>query len=221
MMMRLIASIRKFGFIRVIQTILSIAEDYFYDKKYGIDTFEKNKVTGVNPDKIHEDACFRYQPTRFRHFRKLMQQIELPAEALFVDIGSGKGKVLLMAYECGFKKIRGIEISAHLCQIAKKNITSYGKKKNIKLPLEIVESDIMLYPFDDNEQIFYLFNPFDNIIMQQFIGLIKASIQRNPRKIWLIFNNFKNHAVFQGDGFFQKELHYKYAGTHFTLFVHQ
>ncbi len=219
--MRLITSIRKFGFIRVIQTIFSITEDYFYDRKYGLDTFEKNKVTGVDPDKLHEEAYFRYQPTRFRHFRKLMQQIKLPAEAVFVDIGSGKGKVLLMACETGFRKIRGIELSGYLCQIAKENIASYERKKNIKLPVKIIESDIIHYQFDDDEQIFYLFNPFNDVIMQRFVDLIKASIQRNPRKIWLIFNNFKNHTVFHEDGFFQKVLYYIYGGTHFTLFIHK
>lgn len=219
--MRFISSLRKFGFKRVAQTILSIVEDYIYDFKYQIDTFEKNKVTGEDPDKIEADFYFRYQPTRFRHFRKLMQQIHFPLNTVFVDVGSGKGKVLLMASEYGFKEIVGIEKSVELCQIAEKNIHNYQKKKGVQQPIQIIETDILLYKFKGNEQVFYLFNPFNNEVMKTFIEMLEISIQKNPRKVWLIFNNFKNSDLFHDSDVFHEALCYVYAGTHFTVFLHK
>ena len=54
----------------------------------------------------------------------------------FVDLGSGKGKVIILAHKMGFKKILGVEISTKLNEICKNNLKKLGLN-NIK----IIEQD--------------------------------------------------------------------------------
>jgi 2-polyprenyl-3-methyl-5-hydroxy-6-metoxy-1,4-benzoquinol methylase len=47
--------------------------------------------------------------------------------ATFIDIGCGKGRVLLMAAEHGFRKIIGIDFAADLCLTARGNVEQYRR----------------------------------------------------------------------------------------------
>jgi len=166
-------------------------------------------------DKKHS---VRYQPTRLRHFRNLMKKLNLPEDSVFVDMGSGKGRVLLMAAQFNFKQVRGIEISGDLCAISRNNVLKFEKRVKRSLPVEIIESDVVQYSVKDNENVFYLFKPFDSYIMRKVLENIKSSLLRNPRKVWLIFNNFQYHELFDGEQLFQRTLVYAYGGTEFIVY---
>ena len=44
----------------------------------------------------------KYKPTRTRYFRKFMKHVAVPAHGEFVDVGCGKGRVMMLAAEQGF-----------------------------------------------------------------------------------------------------------------------
>jgi tRNA1(Val) A37 N6-methylase TrmN6 len=71
--------------------------------------------------------------------------LNLPKNKVIVDIGSGKGRVLLMASEFGFKEARGVEFSLNLCEIAKKNIENYTAKKKTNTIFNVYNADARFY----------------------------------------------------------------------------
>jgi len=72
----------------------------------------------------------------FDEFRPL-----LPHSTGIPDIGSGKGKVLLLAVEFGFNPIRDVEFSDHLCGIARKNINRYFRHRAFPVPIDVIAMD--------------------------------------------------------------------------------
>ncbi|MCA9217507.1 MAG: hypothetical protein KDB27_30775 [Planctomycetales bacterium] len=64
-------------------------------------------------DKQHAE---KYKATRARYFRKLMKRVHLPRDGVFVDVGCGKGRILLLAVEHGLNRVVGIEIFAYSLQ---------------------------------------------------------------------------------------------------------
>src|ERR1700733_13400481 len=67
-----------------------------------------------------------YQPTEPSLFREMMASLPIAFdEFTFVDLGSGKGRTLLMASDYPLKKIIGVEILPELHKIAQKNLAAY------------------------------------------------------------------------------------------------
>jgi 16S rRNA G966 N2-methylase RsmD len=215
---RISKSIQNKGLNRSYQSLLSVFEDYYFDQRYYLNTM---KITNVKDLDISEDDkqnSFRYQPTRRRHFRNLMNELIFPDGSVFVDLGSGKGRVLLMASEYNFSRIVGVEISRELCNIAKSNLKAFESKSKQCLPVEIVELDVSKYRVNEDENIFYLFKPFNDFIMKQILENITTSLKQKPRKVWLIFNNFQYQDLFAGDQIFKKSLEYAYGGAEFIVY---
>ena len=68
-----------------------------------------------------------YQATEPALFQEMMAALRVDfAEFLFIDLGSGKGRTLLMASEYPFRKILGVELLPELNQIAQENLRKYS-----------------------------------------------------------------------------------------------
>ena len=68
-----------------------------------------------------------------------------------------------MASEFGFKETGGIEFSSLLCDIAVKNCTMYKEKTQTNTNFFIVNSDVLDYRINGDEEVFFFANPFDDI----------------------------------------------------------
>ena len=89
-----------------LQSVLSVVDDYAFDRRHRLDTRSEVAINDLDisdEDKQHAD---KYKPTRARYFRKIMAKLNLPLEGVFVDVGCGKGRVLLLAAEHGFRPSR-------------------------------------------------------------------------------------------------------------------
>ena len=102
---------------------------------------------------------------------------------LFYDIGCGKGKVLIVWKEFLLKKklnndLYGIDYSLELIELAKQNYNKTFKENG-----NFICSDISKVNFSKGgKYLFYLYNPFDEQILQIFLNKIKNS------KFLLIYN---------------------------------
>ena len=107
----------------------------------------------------------------------------------FVDVGSGKGRVLLIASEFPFSEIIGVEFATELHEIACQNIRRYRSKtqrcKNVKsLNLDAIEFDVPLTPL-----VLYFFNPFRPPIWIPVLQRLQRSLDSQPRDVILIYEN--------------------------------
>ncbi len=95
----------------------------------------------------------------------------------------------MVASDFGFNEVRGIEFSPVLCDIAIENSLIYKKKTQTKTNFNVINSDVIDYRFDDIEEVFFLYHPFDGYVMEQVVQNILESLQRQKRKIWIIYRN--------------------------------
>lgn len=184
-----LATWSKFGLKGVYVKATTLMEDRWFDLRYGTDTSSKDKSVDPDVSTVTAVDAIRYAPTRARHFHALMNDLEFPHGSVFVDVGCGKGKVLIMAMGYSFKRVVGIEFSSRLCNIAKVNIERYCGKKLLNKIVEIHYCDIVDYDIGSDENIFYLYNPFNERVMKRFLANINKSHEQDPRPIWLIYYN--------------------------------
>ena len=157
-----------------------------------------------------KSSAHPYYPTRGRAFRKLFSSLRFPPDSVFVDYGSGKGKILLLAAECGFRKVIGIEFSEELHQIAQQNILRYGGVAQQRA--ELVCADAATFVLRDDENVFYFFNPFEADVLAGVAAQIRASLQRRPRHIWVVFFDPRLVATLVDDLKLRKTSDFAYGG---------
>jgi len=118
----------------------------------------------------------------------------------FIDIGSGKGKVLLV-WEEMFKEhsdfsILGIEFSKLLSNVCKNNLKNISAQKS-----NLFEGDVMDFSFRNlnNNIIFYMYNPFDRVLMNNFLTKVRSEIS-DKSNIIFIYNNSIHDDLFKKVG---------------------
>ena len=136
-----------------------------------------------------------YQPTDPALFREMMASLSVLSEQFefepftFVDLGSGKGRALLMASEYPFRKIVGVELIAELHRAAEENIRAYHSATQRCPNIEAVCADACAFPFPAEPLVLYLFNPLPESGMRPLIARLEKSLAENPRPVYLLYHN--------------------------------
>ena len=181
-------NLRSIGFKKTLEAVFGLLEDIRFDRKYGVDTMGWHELDANDVDSDNLIHAVDYQPTRVAAFRAMMRSLPLTSNSVFVDIGSGKGRLPLLASEFGFKRVVGIEFSNHLNRIAVENVDRYSEHRQIPCAIELINADITDYEPVHDENVFFLNNPFDAVVLEKFIQILSASIQHKERPVWLIFH---------------------------------
>ena len=116
---------------------------------------------------------------------KLLKSLEIKYENFnFLDIGSGQGIALhFVMRNYHFKNYYGVEFNEYLCDISKKNLAPLNKK------FKIIHNDAKKFFLDNYRYIVYLYNPFDEIILNKFLENNLNLLKKNEC-IVIYQNNF-------------------------------
>ncbi|GAC1388367.1 MAG: hypothetical protein NVSMB31_02230 [Vulcanimicrobiaceae bacterium] len=100
-----------------------------------------------------------------------------PSEATFVDVGSGMGRVVLLASHYAFKQILGVEISPALHEIARENLANYRDARQRCRDIRLVRADAGSYRLPTGNLLLYLYNPFESVMVERFVQQIATQLQ--------------------------------------------
>ncbi|HKR85650.1 MAG TPA: class I SAM-dependent methyltransferase, partial [Terriglobales bacterium] len=167
------------------RVIMDRAADWIEERRLGIDTCGLIPIETLlaNWAGNHD-----YAPTTMSAFRAFMSKIDFRAdgEEVFLDYGCGKGRALIMAAQYPFRRVIGIEIASVLVEAARKNIAHVLDKLPCKqIEIRCARADQAEVPPDAS--VVYLFNPFHGSTLERVIANIRSSLERNPRRLRLIY----------------------------------
>ena len=166
-----------------------------------------------------------YQPTEpaaFHEMIEALQQTPTPDQSTlnfrdftFLDLGSGKGRTLLMASDYPFRRIVGVELLPSLHQIAQQNLSQYKSESQKCFALTTICADASAFPFPEDPLVIYLFNPFPESGMRQVVANLEHSLRARPRPVYILYHNPLLEYVLR-----ESALLRKIAGTHqYSVFV--
>ena len=147
-----------------------------FDIFYGTDTalsVSKDKILKNNTfnDFNHMNNYVGSLTSRVKYMIKTLRKIDsLINSYSFIDLGSGKGKVLILAEKLGFLKVIGVEISPELNKICRSNLAKV-KSKNV----EIIECDATKIILPDGGLVFYIYNSFRKPMLEKVLKNIENS----------------------------------------------
>jgi SAM-dependent methyltransferase len=113
-----------------------------------------------------------------------LRRVDIPYEHFtFIDLGSGKGRTLLIAARFPFRKIVGVEFVPELHRIAEQNI------RRCKAAGDIVSlcGDVRDFAFPPGPLLVYLFNPFTEPVLRRVLQNLRESLDADPRPVVLVY----------------------------------
>jgi len=175
-----------------------------FDIKYGTDTSGIVEVGALDmPDERVEHAV-RYQTALVDVFEALLNELSIPFEEfVFVDLGSGKGRAMLLASRFPFKAILGVELSAQLHRIACENIRVYKDDSQRCREIRSLCEDAARFDLPKENLVFYMFNPFDEQVLNPVVANIETSLKGAPRKVYVLYLKALHRSVFDKSQYFK------------------
>jgi hypothetical protein len=174
-----------------------------FDRRFGTDTDQRLSLESLRATGADVPALWRYWPTLEAPFHRMMHALEVPPEDfVFVDLGSGKGRVLMMAAEHPFQRIIGVELSPALHRIAGENLQRYHSPTQRCHRFELQCADAADFVPPPENTVFYLFQPFPRTTMAAVLTHLGAALDDRPRRMVLVYMNPLFHRQVLDTGWF-------------------
>lgn len=158
------------------------------EMKFGIRTTGADELKSLERRGIDIDHSTIYMPVSYDILQHFFAKADIANCRHFLDIGCGKGRAVCVAALLGAKKVSGVDFSKDLIKIAKAN-AEIVKQKKPDSEIRLYNNDAFYFEIEDDVDIVFLFNPFDDVIMSGVIDNIQSSLQRAPRKLQIIYIN--------------------------------
>jgi SAM-dependent methyltransferase len=189
-----------------------------FDLQHGVDTsgltWAPNLRSG-HPNDAHITAYWGTAPSVFNalltHWQALLTA-HAPQDYTFIDIGCGKGRVVMLASNTPFRQVIGVELVPELATIAQTNLATWQLSPHTCNQLTILHADALEFPFPEGPTLVYLYNPFSPALLKLLLDRLEPLSQTRPIDLAFVyrfppelFNRPSLRLLWEGDLPFSKE----------------
>ena len=175
-----------------------------FDQQYGSDTAGIREIRTL--DVLASPAApyaVRYGPSSAQCVREVLDLLELDHRRFcFIDYGSGKGRVLLVAAGFPFRKVVGFEFSRELHEIALKNIAGVSSDFIRCGNVTSLHCEAASFEPPRSDLVCYFYNPFGPPVMATVAARLMAHHQRFGSEIIIIYVDPRHREIFEQTGKF-------------------
>ncbi len=157
-----------------------------FDGRYSVDT---DGVVSATELGISDERSLEYKPAGLTRLRRVLPPREVSADDVFVDFGSGKGRVVLQAaLHYSFRRVYGVELSDRLHQVAERNVAAV--RDRLRCPdVRLVHSDVLNFDVPDDVTVAFFYNPFVGDLFEAVVARLVQSVDRCPRPLRIVYGN--------------------------------
>jgi len=193
-------SIHEYGVLRAVPMALF---EIFYETKFASKTTEMIPFDDMDIEGYFKQHGNIYIPCPYYFAHRAFRQLDVDYPAsVFVDYGSGLGRMMFFASQFPFRRIIGVELSETLCARASDTLAKYYRRRGKRSPeWQIVQSDAARFSVPRDANVFYFTDPFDEEILGPVVTNIVASTAEFKRPISVVYVNPGHPDVFLRHGF--------------------
>lgn len=159
----------------------SVSPDPF-DARYGVDTSGEISLFQLDISSRNGFLGYRYQASPPEACEGIFSSLPIThKEFTFIDVGAGKGRVLLIAARYSFKRLIGVEFASELVKTARANVAHVG------FNIEVLHADAADYEYPWDNLVVYLYNPFGPTLLRPML----KSLQRisAAHEVYIVYVN--------------------------------
>lgn len=141
----------------------------WWEHRLGIST--RGVVPVGHPDSNH------YATMNYSTIHSILEHLALEQSDVFVDVGSGKGRVLCCAARYPVKQVVGVDLSEAFCQVARENAR---RMRGRRAPISVETT--MADDFDySSATVLFLFDPFGAATLGSLLEKVGRDVGRSLR----------------------------------------
>ena len=163
---------------------------------YGVVTLDEFDI--AHPDRRH------YEPSGWRQLARALKGRPIGPDEVFLDYGSGKGRIVYQAARLPFGRVLGVEISEQLTEIARRNIERNRDRLRCG-EVTLTCADVVDFEVPDDVTYAYLYNSFVGRTFEVALDGLVRSYDRRPRSLTLIYTHPLLAHVLAAHGRFELE----------------
>jgi len=172
----------------VLRTLIGETRCRLFDWRHNVHTcgdVELDQLTITSENVRH--GVF-YDPTHPKLLFEVLSALDIPYERYaFVDLGSGKGRVLLVASEFPFLEVRGVEFARELHDTACENIRRYRSGSQKTQNVRSIHGDAIAFEFPVSSFVLFLNNPFGPGVLMPILRRLRETLATQPRDVIIVY----------------------------------
>jgi SAM-dependent methyltransferase len=181
--------------IDLLRSVVGEARCRAFDFRHRVSTCGTAELKGLTIAGKNVSHGVFYHPSHPKFLFEVLGSLDIDYRSYsFVDLGSGKGRVLLVASEFPFLKVVGVEFARELHEVASENIRRYRSSSQKCKQVQSLHGDATEFEFPPGPLVLYLANPFGPGVLVPVLHNLQKSIESNPRDVVLVYT-----AAFHGD----------------------
>jgi SAM-dependent methyltransferase len=175
-----------------------------FDRRHRVDTsglFYPDQLATGSPADAMSEGYYATAPSLFHGMISLWRRhLTRPLSSYaFVDLGCGKGRVLLLASTYPFRQVLGIELHTDLAETARRNAKLWLRRSRACPSIEVVRGDATADPLDGAMEavpvVCFLFNAFGAEAVRRLAKNLTAAACRRTAPIDLLYLHPDQHRV--------------------------
>lgn len=150
--------------------------------RWGVQT-----TASLSPEELgHRQEHYGYQPVDPQSLTAALTAAQAGPDDVFLDIGCGLGRALLIAADRPLRRVVGLEYCRDLHAAAQRNVAA--AQPALRAPVEVLQGDATSFAIPDDVTIVFMFNPFGGQTLQAVVENVRASLERAPRRLTVLYS---------------------------------
>ena len=178
-----------------------LCRELLFDLRHGVDTTTPQDLDLLDVPESARKEAVQYQGADPKLVLELFDLLSPERKnATFVDYGCGKGRVLVLAAQHGFKKLIGVEFSPELSLICDRNLSrASGLLANTQISINTIDAALFIPPHGPVLAFFY--NPFSGATLAAVVQQLRSKALQSADPVTIVYVNPCNIEVFSDHGF--------------------
>lgn len=162
------------------------------DAAYGLETQATVSPDELDVESPHARDGFAYVATPSKVIETFIANLPDDLSAVtFIDMGSGKGRVLLLASCHDFQETIGVEFSPELHDIACANIAKFASPRRKCKCVYSLNEDAAEYQIPSRSCAIYFNNPFTERVFTKVIQNIEQSWRASSSRMFIMYQQLR------------------------------
>jgi len=178
----------------IVRSTIHRVSERAHELRYGIKT--AGWVSEADLGYRKDDGQLHYSPLPYVPLKRLLSTVVPDKQKdVFVDWGSGLGRIVVLASAYPYREVIGVEYSPGLCAAANANLARARVNRRCG-SVRIVNADAREFSIPKDATVMFFFNPFRGELLTEVVRHIHDSWLAHPRSITFLVSN---HASFIAD----------------------